>query len=53
MKRKEADNAAVSQDLHGFVGELNQSKVKILFWQVPRDVNKHAHKLANEAFYDG
>lgn len=53
VKWKEAENAALFQDLHGRMRELNQSKVKVLFWQVPRYMNKNADKLANEAFYDG
>lgn len=49
-KRKLVENAKLFQELRALVGDLNTSKVEVLFWRVPRDMNKEADKLANQAF---
>ncbi|KLP13903.1 Uncharacterized protein LW94_6551 [Fusarium fujikuroi] len=49
-KRKLVENAQLFQELHALVGDLNTSNVEVLFWRVPREMNKEADKLANQAF---
>lgn len=48
--RKPVKNSKVFQELHALTKELNTSNVEVLFWQVPREMNKEADKLANKAF---
>ncbi|KAL5610509.1 hypothetical protein FOBRF1_006626 [Fusarium oxysporum] len=49
-KRKLVENAKLFQELRELVGDLNRSNVEVLFWRVPREMNKEADKLANQAF---
>ncbi|KAH6977799.1 ribonuclease H-like domain-containing protein [Fusarium venenatum] len=49
-KRKLVENAKLFQELCALVGDLNTSNVEVLFWRVPREMNKEADRLANEAF---
>ncbi|RYC81098.1 hypothetical protein BFJ63_vAg16004 [Fusarium oxysporum f. sp. narcissi] len=49
-KRKIVENAKLFQELRALVGDLNASNVEVLFWRVPREMNKEADKLANQAF---
>ncbi|KAH7261573.1 ribonuclease H-like domain-containing protein [Fusarium tricinctum] len=49
-KRKLVENAKLFQELYALIGDLNASNVKVLFWRVPRDINKEANRLANQAF---
>ncbi|EGU89335.1 hypothetical protein HZS61_003239 [Fusarium oxysporum f. sp. conglutinans] len=51
-KRKLVENAKLFQELRELVGDLNRSNVEVLFWRVPREMNKEADKLANQAFRD-
>ncbi|CAG9939383.1 unnamed protein product [Clonostachys rosea f. rosea IK726] len=48
--RKPVKNSKLFQELHALIKELNTSNVKVFFWQVPREMNKEADRLANEAF---
>jgi ribonuclease HI len=48
--RKPVKNSKLFQELHALVKDLNTSNVEVLFWQVPREMNKEADRLANEAF---
>ncbi|SCO84442.1 uncharacterized protein FRV6_08569 [Fusarium oxysporum] len=49
-KRKLVENAKLFQELRALVGDLNTSNVEVLFWRVPREMNKEADELANQAF---
>jgi ribonuclease HI len=49
-KRDPVKNSALFKKLHGLVEALNTSNVEVLFWHVPREMNKEADKLANKAF---
>jgi ribonuclease HI len=48
--RKPVKNAKLFQELLALVHNLNTSNVEVMFWQVPREMNKEADKLANKAF---
>jgi hypothetical protein len=43
-------NSELFKRLHGIIGNLNVPNVEVLFWQVLREMNKEADKLANQAF---
>ncbi|KAG8670712.1 hypothetical protein FPOAC1_003947 [Fusarium poae] len=49
-KRKLVENAKLFQELRALVGDLNTSNAEVLFWRVPREMNKEADELANQAF---
>jgi ribonuclease HI len=43
-------NSALFKKLNGLIEVLNTSNVEVLFWHVPREMNKEADRLANQAF---
>ncbi|RKK65700.1 hypothetical protein BFJ69_g16056 [Fusarium oxysporum] len=49
-KRDPVKNSTLFKKLQGLVNDLNISNVEVLFWHVPRGMNKEADKLANQAF---
>jgi ribonuclease HI len=49
-KRDPVKNSALFKKLHRLVEDLNASNVEVLFWHVPREMNKEADRLANQAF---
>lgn len=51
--RKPVKNSGLFQELVRLVSNLNASGVEVLFWQVPREMNKEADALANKAFQIG
>ncbi|EXK24200.1 hypothetical protein FOMG_19065 [Fusarium oxysporum f. sp. melonis 26406] len=49
-KRDPVKNSTLFQKLQSLIEALNASNVEVLFWHVPREMNKEADKLANQAF---
>ncbi|UZP36742.1 hypothetical protein NXS19_004558 [Fusarium pseudograminearum] len=49
-KRDPVKNSELFKELHRLVKVLNTSDVEVLFWHVPREMNKEADRLANQAF---
>jgi hypothetical protein len=43
-------NSGLFKRYHDIIGNLNVLNVEVLFWWVPREMNKEADKLANQAF---
>ncbi|KAF5120837.1 Ribonuclease H [Metarhizium anisopliae] len=46
-------NASLFKKLQELVAELNERKVEVLFWHVPRERNKQADMWANMALHNG
>jgi ribonuclease HI len=49
-RRDSVKNSELFKELHKLVKVLNTSDVEVLFWHVPREMNKEADRLANQAF---